>query len=485
MQDQAAQQVNRAEQEIPAKALKQGFSLRALFAVSGFTFLSRILGYARDLLLAASFGTSPIAQAFFVAFRLPNMFRRIFAEGALSSAFVPNYSEVLEKNNFNAAQHYLRQVLGWLLLILLLLSAVMLWFMPQVIGLLAPGFRQDPQLFSLTVLYARVQFPYLIAISVMALGAAVLQTHRRFAVAAAAPIALNVVMIAAMLFLLSQLANQRADKGLALSWVILASGFVQLVIVLWALRRAKLLVLRPILGWSAPLARTLTMLGPAILSAGVWHINTLVNTMIASQEQKAVAILYYADRLYQLPLGLIGVTFSVVLLPFLSQALNKKQFDQVQENVNHAIELALFIALPAMVVLFVIPQTLSITLFERGDFLRSDSQATALALRALAFAIPAAVLSKIFLPLFYAHKDTKSPFSQALISVFVNVVLALFLFAQLKDLNLGFLGLAIASAAAAWVMLFMQLISVQKRNQAKRASSVCNPKRCETQLSRI
>lgn len=433
--------------------------LKAFFTVGSFTFLSRILGYVRDLLIAATVGTGPIAEAFFVAFRIPNMFRRIFAEGAFNAAFLPSYSRILSEEGQAGATSFARQTLGIMLGILIPFSLLLIWQMPLVIGLIAPGFNPDSSRYALAIIYARIMFAYLGFMAFTALFSAILQAHNRFAAAAAAPMLLNLFFIAALLIVLPFTGN----AGLVMAWAVFVSGIAQVFLVIWAIRRQGLSVLRPYLSWNPRIKQLIVLIGPGILSAGIWQINTFINTVIASTEQGAVAFLYYADRLYQLPLGLIGVAFGVVLLPSLSRAL--RAGDEAKGNIalSQGVELSSFFTFPAMIAMLIIPQSLCLGLFERGDFMRSDTLNTAQALFMLGLGVPAAVLVKVFMPGFYARQDTKTPMFHAAIAVLCNISLALLLFSLLKKEGQGFIGLAAATTCSGWVMAFLQAKSLLKR----------------------
>ncbi len=426
-------------------------SLKSLFTVGGFTFLSRILGLLRDQLIAAVVGVGAVTDAFVLAFRLPNMFRRIFAEGAFSTAFVPVYNRVRQSDGDDAALDFARQALGGLLVVMLPLCALIIWGMPVVIALMAPGFADDPAKVALAVDFGRIMFSYLVAMAVLALFSGVLQSHGHFSVAAAAPTMLNVVIIAALVGLLPFVGM----PGYLLSWSVALAGILQVAVVVWGLRRQGLQVMTPRFGWSRDLGKLAVLMGPGIISAGVWQINTLAQSVIASVQDGALSYLYYADRLYQLPLGLIGVAFGVVLLPGLSRALREGREQEAMTSLNRGIEFALLLTLPAALALVAIPQALCVGLFEWGAFSRADSQATAWALLMLGLGVPPSVMTKVFMPCFFAREDTKTPMKHAVVAVVISVGLGLALFQVM-----GYIGLALAISLSMWAMVTLQALTV-------------------------
>lgn len=422
-------------------------SMKSLFTVGGFTFLSRILGLLRDQMIAAFVGAGAVADAFVLAFRLPNMFRRIFAEGAFSTAFVPVYNRVRQEQGDPEALNFARQALGALLVVMVPLCALIIWGMPAVIALMAPGFSDDAAKVAMAVDFGRIMFGYLVAMAVLALFSGVLQSHDRFSAAAAAPTMLNVVIIAALVGVLPF----TGMPGYLLSWSVALAGVLQVAVVVWGLRRQGLQVMSPRFGWSRDLAKLAVLMGPGIISAGVWQINTLAHSIIASAQDGALAYLYYADRLYQLPLGLIGVAFGVVLLPSLSRALREGREAEAEVSLNRGIEFALLLTLPAAFALVAIPQALCVGLFEWGAFTRADSNATAWALLMLGLGVPPSVLTKVFMPCFFAREDTKTPMQHAILAVVVSVALGLILFQYI-----GYVGLALAISLSMWVMAAFQ-----------------------------
>ncbi len=416
--------------------------VRSLATVGGYTGISRILGFVRDILIAAVVGTGPAADAFFVAFRLPNLFRRLFGEGAFNSAFVPLFARHLEEGGKAAARVFAEETLAVLLSALLLLSALAMAAMPWLMYLLAPGFAAEPDKFDLAVRLSRITFPYLLFMSLVALLSGVLNSLTKFAAAAAAPILLNVCFIVALVVVLPV----TGAPGQVLAWTVVVAGLGQFLLLLIACRRAGFALRLPRPRLTPRVGRVLKLMAPGVLSAGALQINLLVGTIIASLQAGAVSYLYYADRVYQLPLGLIGIAFGVVLLPDLARKLRSGADAEAMHTLNRGLELAMLLTLPAAVALVVIPWPIVVVLFERGAFDRASSEATALALMAFAGGLPAYVLVKVLQPAFFAREDTVTPFRMAVATVAANIALSLILFWPL-----GHVGIALATTLSAWL----------------------------------
>ena len=416
--------------------------VRHLFTVSGLTGISRILGFVRDILLAAALGSGPVADAFFVAFRIPNAFRRLFAEGAFNAAFVPLYARRLEGEGAAAARRYAEDVLAVLLAALAALTLGAVLAMPWLMHLLAPGFAADPEKFAQAVELTRLTFPYLLFMALVALYGSILNARYRFAAFAGAPILLNVFFIAALAVVIPWI----GQPGAVLAWTVTLAGIGQFLVLVWAARRAGVRLALPRPRLSPGVRRTLRLMGPGVVSAGALQINILIGTVIASLQPGAVSYLYYADRVYQLPLGLIGIAFGVVLLPDLSRKLRAGEDTAALASLNRGLELALLVGLPAAVALAVIPGPIVTVLFERGAFDAEASRATALALAAFALGVPAYILVKILQPAFFAREDTSRPLHATLAAMAANIALALALFWVL-----GHVGIALATALAAWL----------------------------------
>ncbi|MCC6306557.1 MAG: murein biosynthesis integral membrane protein MurJ [Rhodobacteraceae bacterium] len=404
------------------------------------TFASRIAGFLRDILIAAYLGAGPAAEAFLVAFALPNLFRRFFAEGALNMAFVPILAKKVEAGEDAAG--FARDAFAGLAAVLLLLTLVAQAAMPWLVLAMAGGFGGDARL-GLAVLYGRIAFPYILFIALAALLSGVLNSLGRFWAAAAAPLVLNVVLVAAILLA----AAAGKDIGLALAWAVPAAGIGQLALVGAAAARAGFAP-RPVRPRLTPDLRRLAVVAlPAMLAGGVVQINLLVGRQVASFTDGAIAWLAYADRLYQLPLGVVGIAIGVVLLPDLARRLRAGDVAGGRWAFSRAAEFALALTLPASVALVVIALPIVAVLFERGAFDASDSARTALALAIYGAGLPAFVLQKVLQPLYYAREDTRSPFRFAVVSMVVNAAIAVGLMPWA-----GFAAAAWGTTLAGWAM---------------------------------
>ena len=413
--------------------------IRSAATVGGYTMASRVLGFLRDILIAAALGAGPVADAFFLAFRIPNMFRRLVAEGAFAAAFVPMYSRRLEADGPGPARGFAEAVLAVLLGALLAITLVAEITMPWLMRAVAPGFLGDPEKFDLAVLFTRITFPYLLFMALVALFGGVLNAHLRFAAAAAAPLLLNLVLIAAVL----GFADAGPTPGHALAWGVALAGAGQFVWMALACRRAGLALRLPRPRLTPEVKRLLRLMVPAGLTAGVYQINLLVGTIVATLEGGAVSYLYYADRVSQLPLGVVGVALGTALLPMLSRALQAGDRALAIDQQCRAIEVGLLLTLPAAAALIVIAEPVIAVLFERGAFGAEAVAATGAGLAAFALGLPAYVLVKVLAPGFFARQDMVTPLKVSLAAMAANVVLIAALFPAL-----GFIGIALATAGS-------------------------------------
>jgi putative peptidoglycan lipid II flippase len=422
-------------------------SLIGKFAsVGGATMASRVLGFVREAMIAAFLGAGPVADAFYAAFRFPNLFRRLFAEGAFNAAFVPLFAKEIEGGGPLAAKKFAEQVLAVLVLALLTLSALAMIFMPFLVStVIAPKFADDPAKFDLTVLLARIMFPYLAAMSLVAMLAGILNSLRRYFLAALAPVLLNIVLVSGLI--LSGVFDLAApDIGVVLGWSVTLSGALQLGLLVWALRREGF-SLDPVRPRLTPAVKRLLWLAlPAAVTGGITQINLLVGQIIASAQDGAIAVINYADRLNQLPLGVIGIAIGVVLLPELSRALRAGDAKQAQHLQNRSLEFGLAITVPAAVGLALLPEPIIALVFERGAFTRETTILTSSVLAAFALGLPAFVLTKIFTPAFYAREDMRTPLWASIVSVIINIAGSLILFPRM-----GVAGIAVATSLAGWV----------------------------------
>lgn len=417
--------------------------LSGILTVGGWTLMSRVLGFVRDVLIAGFLGPGILMDAYVAAFRLPNMFRRFFAEGAFNAAFVPMFSKRLEAEE--DATGFASLALSGLSLVLLILTGLAMVFMPALVYVTAEGFYGDAR-YDLTIGFGRVVFPYIFFISLAALFSGVLNAAGRFAAAAAAPVLLNIMLVTAMT--VAWATGGAVAK--ALIWTIPFAGIAQLVLVWHAADRAGLRI-RPVRPrWTPEIAQLVRIAIPAALAGGVVQINLLVGQLVASHYDKAVSWLYSADRLYQLPLGVVGIAVGIVLLPDLSRRLKVDDHTGAREAFSRAGEISLALTIPSAVALMVIPIPLVSVLFERGAFGTDDTAATALAVTIYGLGLPAFVLQKILQPLYFAREDTKSPFRFAVVAMVVNAVVAIGL-----AYVIGWIAAAIATTLAAWIMVWL------------------------------
>ncbi len=419
--------------------------VRSALTVGGYTTLSRVLGFVRDQLVAFTLGTGFVAEAFFVAQRIPNMFRALFAEGAFNSAFVPLFAKKVEGEGLLAAQKFGHEVFSVLLAWVLVFCIAAIIFMPWLIYLIAPGFSATPERVALTVDLLRLCFPYLLFMSLTALQGGVLNSLNRFTAAAAAPILLNIVMIASNIVAWYYQTGNTPTTGYIFAIGVSLAGVAQFLLLAIACRRAGMAFLPSWPKLTPDVKQVLKLSVPGIISGGIMQINLLIATMIATSIDHAVGYLYYADRLYQLPLGIIIVAIGVVLLPTLSRKLRAGDIQGAMDAKNRALELSLFLTLPSAAALIVIAVPIIHTVFEHGAFHAGDTQGVSMAVMAFAAGLPAYALTKVFQPGFYAREDTKTPMRFAIISVFVNIAASLVL-----SHYFGHVGIALATTLAAW-----------------------------------
>lgn len=418
-----------------------------VLTVGGATLASRVLGFVRDTLTAATLGTGPVADAFVVAFRLPNLFRRLFAEGAFASAFVPLLVTVREEGGVEASRRFAGQAFVALIVAVVALSLAAMVFAPDLVRLLAPGFAVDPTKLALTTTLTRICFPYLGLITVVAFFAGILAAEKRFVAAAAAPLVLNGVLIATLVGLI--LTRPAVEiSGLVLSLAVGLAGLAQLAL-LWAAaaragRLPRLRFARP--RFEGPVARLGRLIIPGLISGGLVEINIVVGTVIASSDPGAVSWLYYTDRLYQLPLGVVGIAIGQVLLPEIAAVVAGGDGARAHDVQNRALEFALALVLPAALALWLLAEPIVTVLFQRGAFGAVDSRETARALEILAMGLPAFVLIRVLSPSFYARADTRTPMFAVGVTVAVNIAVAL----ALKPF-VGWIAVAVATAVAGWV----------------------------------
>ena len=429
--------------------------IRSIATVGSMTLISRILGFVRDVAVAWALGAGWMADVFFVAFKLPNLFRRLFAEGAFNLAFIPIFAGKLELENESNPRVFAAQAQSGLLLVLLLFTVAMELAMPWVVALIAPGFVDEPEKYNLAVELVRITFPYLIFISMVSLLAGILNSLGKFWAAAASPILLNICLISAV-FGLTPLLESPAH---ALSWGVAGAGAVQLLWMMFHAARA---------GWLPPLVRPrltedvkrlLKRIVPVAFGAGIYQISLLIDTIIASLlASGSISYLFYADRLVQLPLGVVGIAVGTALLPLLSRQIKAGKDVEALDSQNRALEFALLLTLPAAVALMVLPDTLIGALFERGEFSAEATHKTALALMVFASGLPAFVLVKALAPGYFAREDMATPIKIGTFCVLLNVVIAVSLMEPLAHV-----GLAVATVVSQWLNAILLAVFLIRR----------------------
>lgn len=423
--------------------------LRNTLTVGGMTGLSRMLGFVRDTLFAHYLGAGPVMEAFAVAFRLPNTFRRISAEGAFAAAFLPMLRQRMADDDPLRAGLFANRVLTVMALALGVFCLLAILFMAPLVRLLAPGFSELPETFAMTVLFGRITFSYLFFITLTALISSMLNAGERFAVAASAPVLLNLVFVVG----LSVAVPLTDAPGMVAALSVAIAGVLQLLWVLWDARRAGWRVgvhLRRTHDAIAPLLRRM---GPGVIAAGGLQLNVLATTYLASQSQGANAQLFYADRIYQLPLGMIGIALGIVLMPRLSAQVAEGQREAMGATLNQALTFAAILIIPPTLVCTALPLPLVRGLFEHGDFDFATSQVVASLLAGYALGLPAFVMQKVFQPAYFAQGDTRRPMRYSLLGAALNLILAVILFRAV-----GVIGLALATSIAAWVTLAMLVL---------------------------
>ncbi len=420
---------------------------KAIATVAGFTLISRIVGFLRDILTAALLGAGPLADAFFVALKLPNFFRRISAEGAFTVAFVPVYTAIKEERGSADAAKFAGHVLLLMLAILGAFVALSILGMPYIIRIIAPGFETEGERFIAAIHYARITFPYLLLISITAMFGAMLNANNRFAPFAMAPIIFNLTLISAML-----IAHQQSyEISKALSLGITASGVIQLVFMAVMTFKARIAPCFSKNEHTGDVKKVFALMGPGVLGAGVMHVNLFADMIIASYlPVGAISALYYADRLNQLPLGVVGIAMGTALLPMLSTALAKKKTDDAKKLFSQALEGCVFLALPSALGLFILAELIISVLFERGAFDAQSTQRAAYALMGYTVGLVPYVASKVLSTVFWAHKDTWTPVKISMQVTALNIILSIALI-----FPLGAAGIALSTGLVGWLQFFL------------------------------
>ena len=417
-----------------------------------YTLISRILGYIRDILIAIFLGTSIYADAFFVAFRLPNTFRRLFAEGTFNAAFIPSYAKENLKNKKDG-KIFADDVFNLLLYALTVLVIIVEIFAPLVVYLIAPGFAQDANKLNLAIEFTRITFPFLLIVSLSSMLSGILNTNNKFAAAAAAPIVLNIILIFTLFF--SVYLDLNIAKNLSIG--VTLAGIVQFLILIFFTKKFYF----PSLKISFKLRNNIKIffkkLLPSIFSAGITQINILIGTIIASFQTGAVSYLYYADRIYQINLAIAGIAVGTVVLPNLSKKIKNNDKNSVNILQNKSLELSLALSLPAAFGLFIASKEIVNSLFGYGSFTQDDVTNTSLALMYFSLGVPAFALIKVLSNFYFARDNTKTPFYLSLFSVILNVAISLLFFKKI-----GFIIIPLATSISTWLAVILYLIFLGK-----------------------
>ena len=417
--------------------------IASVATVGSFTMISRVLGFIRDMMMAALLGAGPLADAFFVAFKLPNFLRRLFAEGAFNAGFVPLFARTLEGEGKERAKEFAAQAQAVLLAVLIPLVISAMLAMPWIIRVMAPGFEVGGERFAAAVELSRITFCYILFISLVALYGGMLNSLGRFAVPAAAPVILNLCLIAAMV--LSFVWLNAAARALA--YGVAAAGLGQFLWVLAALKREGMAPALRAPRLSPEVKHLFALILPGVFGASVAQISLFADVIFASfLKEGSVSYLYYADRVSQLPLGVIGVAVGTALLPLMSRQLRAGETAAAVYNQNRGIEIALLLTIPAAIGIAVLSLPIVTVLFERGAFNAADGLATSAALSAYALGLPAYVLIKVLAPGFFAREDTKTPVKIAVVCLIANILFVLALIGPLQHV-----GIALATVASSWL----------------------------------
>lgn len=416
------------------------------------TMFSRILGFIRDAIIARFFGAGAATDAFFVAFRLPNLLRRIFAEGAFSQAFVPILAEYKNQQGDEATRTFIAYVSGLLTLILAIVTLAGILAAPWIIYITAPGFTDTPDKFDLTVRLLRITFPYILLISLVSLAGAILNTWNRFSVPAFAPTLLNISMIISVLLL----APYCEPPIIALGWGVFAGGILQLLYQLPYLQKIVMLVLPRISFRNSGVWRVLKLMGPAIIGVSVSQISLIINTIFASFLQSgSVSWMYYADRLMELPTGVLGVALGTILLPSLAKSFSTGDYKKYQRLMDWGLRLCFLLALPCAIALAILAEPLTVSLFQYGNFTAYDAVMTERALIAYCVGLMGLIVVKVLAPGFYSRQDIKTPVKIAIITLILTQLMNLAFIGSLKHAGLA-LSIGLAACFNA-LMLYWRL----------------------------
>ena len=428
--------------------------LKSTGTFSFYTIISRLLGYLRDILIAIFLGTGLLADAFFVAFRIPNTFRRLFSEGTFNAAFVPSYTSEMAKGK-KQSNKFANDVFNFLFLSLLFLTLVVQIFMPAFVSIIAPGFTGDTEKMQIAINLTRITFPFLFFICLASFFSAILNSHNKFGAASAAPIILNIVLILVLMF--SRLLGDQLVYYL--SYGVSVAGLLQLLFLYKFVSRHYSLEFNFKIKLSNKVKIFFKKLLPSVFSSGVTQINILVGTIIASFQASAVSYLYYADRIYQINLAIAGIAIGVVVLPQLSKHVKSKKKNKILLIQNKALELSLFLSLPASIALIIGSEQIISALFGYGSFSEISVLNSSMALYYFAFGLPAFALIKVFSSFFFANHNTKTPFYISLISVILNIFISIYFFN-----DFGFIIIPIATTTSSWFNALLLFVFLKNGN---------------------
>ncbi len=428
--------------------------IKSTTTFSFYTLMSRILGYLRDLLLAIYLGSGPIADAFFVAFRIPNTFRRLFSEGTFNAAFVPSYSSELVIGKKNS-QKFANTIFNVLLLSLLVVVLIIEVFMPGFVFIIAPGFNENNDKLELTILLTRITFPFLLFVSLSSFFSAILNSHNKFAAASASPIVLNILLILVLLY-----GNYLNDQIVFyLSYAVTLAGIIQLIFLFFFVRKYYSPKLTLNFKLNNKTKIFFNKLFPSIFSSGVTQINILVGTIIASFQASAVSYLYYADRIYQINLAIAGIAIGTIILPNLSKHIKSNNKNKINFIQNKSLELSLFLSLPAAGALLIASEEITSSLFGYGSFDKTSVKNSSLALFYFALGLPAFSIIKVFSSFLFARHNTKTPFYFSICSVILNIIISIYFFNKI-----GFIIIPIATTISSWINVLLLFFYLTNNN---------------------
>ena len=425
--------------------------VKAMATVAGFGMVSRVSGMVRDIMMATFMGASPLSDAFFVALKLPNMFRRITAEGAFTVSFVPMYSKTIEVEGEEEAAKFTGRTFTMMSVVLSIFSVVMMIGMPWVIRLIAPGFEPGQERYEPSVIMTQVTFPYLLLMSLTAMFGGMLNVHHKFGPFSAAPVIFNFCNIGAMLVGQYFFPEPNHIIPYLMSWSVTISGVLQLVVMIYYVRKYNIAFKWQPLVWDPKIKKIFKLMGPGFISSGILQINIFIDTLFASKLAiGSISYLYFADRLQQLPLGIIGMAVGSALLPMLSRTIASGNDEESRNLFNRSLEYTYIIALPAAVALLIVPIPIISLLFEHGQFTKADSLTTSYVVMGYALGLPAYLAGKVFASIFWAQHDTVTPVKISIANSVLNTVLCI---CFIKPF--GIAGIALATGLSGWLQLYL------------------------------